>query len=144
MMRIPCPAELRTWYRKTVRHEQRMREGKLSGPPALPKPQNVFTNENFLKFAGLYLRVSYKLGAFEELNSINFQLVRENMFTEDDAHDEMKEEDVYEDEEVELSDDEDSTKKKLEVEIEKKEETFMTRLIRWILSTFNCSKYKSE
>jgi len=145
IIQIPNPPELRNWYRKRMRHEERIKEGKPSKPPALPLQEQIFTRENFLKFANLYLKVGYVLGGFQELNSINFELVRESMFSDGDTKHtpeaDEHEHDIYEDEELELSDDE-------EEEVKEEEDTaelsLLSRIIKWILSLFTCNKEKSE
>merc|ERR1711879_695318 len=87
-----------------------MGEGRESRPPPMPPQQEVFSRQQFLKFADLYLKVGYVLGGFQALNSINFELVREEMFGgkqetgEGAASDEGMDE-VYEDEEMELEGD---------------------------------------
>ena len=101
-----------------------------------------FYREHFLKFANLYLKVGYVLGGFQELNSINFELVREEMFGDKDkigdpSRDEH-EDDVYEDEEIELSDDEqdeDSSEPKLSA---------CSRFWNWFKSLFDINRYKLE
>merc|ERR1711915_503002 len=141
-MQIPEPAELRTWYRKALRHQQRLKEEKVSKPPLLPKTKQIFQNDNFPKFASLYLKLGFILGGFTELNSLNFELVRESMFSDGDAKSATKdveglETDVYEDEELELSEDEDMNDETSE------SESLLSRIFRWILSLFNCNKFKS-
>ena len=75
---------------------------------------------------------------FQELNSINFELVREDMFggeegrLEAGGHQE-EEEDLYEDEEEDLSDDEDEE----EVKNKDKRPSRWARLWRWIVSIFD-------
>ena len=144
IIQIPNPPELRNWYRKRIRHEERIKEGKPSKPPALPQQEQIFTREHFLKFANLYLKVGYVLGGFQELNAINFELVRESMFSDGDAKHtpdaDEHEHDIYEDEEIELSDDEEEEVK----EEEANEVSLLTRIVRWILSLFDCNKYKAE
>ena len=72
---------------------------------------------------------------FQELNSINFELVREDMFGGEEGRAEagghQEEEDLYEDEEVELSEDEEEVKDK------DKRPSRVARLWRWIVSLFN-------
>ena len=100
------------------------------------------SRQHFLKFANLYLKVGYVLGGFQELNSINFELVREEMFG--DEHDENKtspdehENDVYEDEEIELSDDEEP------VEEHVKKPNLLSRVSKWFLSIFDINRYKNN
>ena len=100
------------------------------------------SRQHFLKFANLYLKVGYVLGGFQELNSINFELVREEMFG--DEHDENKtspdehENDVYEDEEIELSDDEEP------VEEHVKKPNLLSRFSKWFLSIFDINRYKNN
>ena len=43
IIEIPQPASLRTWYRKRIRHEERVREGRESRPPPMPPQQEVFS-----------------------------------------------------------------------------------------------------
>jgi len=146
IIQIPNPPELRNWYRKRIRHEERIKEGKPSKPPAMPQQEQIFSRQNFLKFANLYFKVGYVLGGFKELNSINFELIREAMFSDtpvkhtpdaDEHH-----EDVYEDEEIELTDEEEEE----DVEHQKSGLSLFSRIIRWILSLFhgNNDKYKPE
>ena len=142
IIQIPNPSELRNWYRKRMRHEERVAEGKQSKPPAIPVQEHIFTRQNFIKFANLYLKVGYVLGGFQELNSINFEIIRETMFSDvkhtpnADEH----ENDIYEDEEIELSEDEEEE----DIEDQKNELSLFSRIVRWILSLFNCNKYKAE
>jgi len=142
IMQIPEPVELRTWYRKALRHQQRLKEEKVSKPPVLPKSNHIFQNDNFPKFASLYLKLGFILGGFTELNSLNFELVRESMFSDGDVKSSSKDEesletDVYDDEELELSEDEDMNDETSEGE------SLLSRILRWILSLFNCNKFKS-
>ena len=58
IIQMSAPAELRTWYRRRVRHEERVAAGKPSRPPAMPTQQTVFAGQNFLKFANLYFKAS--------------------------------------------------------------------------------------
>jgi len=107
IFQIPNPAELRNWYRRRMLHEERIKLGKRSRPPVLPLQDHIFPKMNFLKFVGRYLRVSQLLGGFHELNMINLEIVRETAFNDktmmnNPAADEH-ENDVYEDEEIELS-----------------------------------------
>jgi len=59
IIQMSAPAELRTWYRRRVRHEERVAAGKPSRPPAMPTQQTVFAGQNFLKFANLYFKRRY-------------------------------------------------------------------------------------
>ena len=98
--------------------------------------------EHFLKFANLYLKVGYILGGFQELNSINFELVRGEMFgthekSENPSRDEH-ENDVYEDEEIELSDDEGAEAKS------EKKPPVMVRFWKWFKSLFDINRYKAD
>ena len=34
---------LRTWYRKRIRHEDRVKEGRESKPPPMPPQEDVFS-----------------------------------------------------------------------------------------------------
>ena len=76
---------------------------------------------------------------FQELNSINFELVREDMFGGEEGRleagglQEEEEEDLYEDEEEDLSDDEDEE----EVKNKDKRPSRLARLWRWIVSIFD-------
>ena len=74
---------------------------------------------------------------FQELNSINFELVREDMFGGEEGRLEagghQEEEDLYEDEEEDLSDDEDEE----EVKNKDKRPSRLARLWRWIVSIFD-------
>ena len=103
---------------------------------------SIFCREHFLKFANLYLKVGYVLGGFQELNSINFELVREEMFGDKDrigdpSRDEH-EDDVYEDEEIELSDDE------IDEEESEKKISACSRFWNWFLSLFDINRYKLD
>jgi len=145
IIQIPNPPELRNWYRKRIRHEGRLKEGKPSKPPALPQQDQIFTRDNFLKFANLYLKVGYVLGGFQELNSINFELVRESMFSDGDTKHtpeaDEHENDIYEDEEIELSDDEEE---QVDEDQTTSDLSILSRIIRWFMALFSCNKYKSE
>ena len=73
---------------------------------------------------------------FQELNSINFELVREDMFGGEEGRLEAgglqeEEEDLYEDEEEDLSEDEETGKDK------DKRPSRVARLWRWIVSIFD-------
>ena len=101
--------------------------------------------QQFLKFANLYLKVGYVLGGFQELNSINFELVREEMFGskeagEGAAQDEGMDE-VYEDEEIELSEDEDEV---AEASAGEKKVSRFGRAWKWFLSLFDINRYKLD
>ena len=43
IIEIPHPAVLRTWYRKRIRHEDRVKEGRESKPPPMPPQEDVFS-----------------------------------------------------------------------------------------------------
>ena len=154
---------LRTWYRKRIRHEDRVKEGRESKPPPMPPQEDVFSRwvltkdvkkisdncfycrQQFLKFANLYLKVGFVLGGFQELNSINFELVREEMFGskeagEGAAQDEGMDE-VYEDEEIELSEDEDEV---AEASAGEKKVSRLGRAWKWFLSLFDINRYKLD
>ena len=111
----------------------------------MPQQEQIFPRDNFLKFANLYLKVGYVLGGFQELNSINFELVRESMFSDGDKKHtpeaDEHENDIYEDEELELSDDEEEQTQEEETA---NELSLLSRIIKWILSLFSCNKYKKE
>ena len=85
------------------------------------------------------VHIDIKIGEhyFQELNSINFELVREDMFGGEEGRGEagghQEEEDLYEDEEVELSEDEDEDTGK----VKDKRPSRVARLWRWIVSLFN-------
>ena len=85
------------------------------------------------------------LGGFQELNSINFELVREEMFGgkqetgEGAASDEGMDE-VYEDEEMELSEDEDEV---AEAAGEKRTSR-LSRAWKWLLSLFDIKRNKAD
>ena len=134
IIEIPQPVSLRNWYRKRLRHEARVQEGVNSRPPAMPQQPDIFNNQSFLKFANLYLKVGYVLGGFQELNAINFELVREEMFGDKDEQNPNKDEhedDVYEDEELDLSDDD-----AVDEEAEKKPNAF-SRFCKWFVGLFH-------
>ena len=78
------------------------------------------------------------LGGFQELNSINFEIVKEEMFgdEENDKTTDEHENDVYEDEEIELSDDEET------VEEHVKKPNLLTRFSKWFLSIFDINRYR--
>ena len=145
IFQIPNPPELRTWYRKRIRHEERLKRGKPSKPPALPQQEHVFTKQNFIKYVNRYLKVAYLLGGFQELNVINLDIVRENAFFDKtlmrgpvaDEH----ENDIYEDEEIELSDEEEEPDSS---EDQTKKISLYTKISAWISETFNCNKFKTE
>ena len=97
--------------------------------------------QHFLKFANLYLKVGYVLGGFQELNSINFEIVKEEMFGDeenDKTTTDEHENDVYEDEEIELSDDEEI------VEDHIKKPNLLARFSKWFLSIFDINRYKNN
>ena len=111
----------------------------------MPQQDQIFTRDNFLKFANLYLKVGYVLGGFQELNSINFELVRESMFSDGDTKHtpeaDEHENDIYEDEEIELSDDEEE---QVDEDQTTSDLSILSRIIRWFMALFSCNKYKSE
>ena len=83
--------------------------------------------------------MGYILGGFQELNSINFELVREEMFGEDNEDKKSPDEhenDVYEDEEIELSDDEEPLEEHV------KKPNLLSRFSKWFLSIFDINRYK--
>ena len=43
IIEIPHPPYLRTWYRKRIRHEQRVADGQDSKPPAMPPQDDIFS-----------------------------------------------------------------------------------------------------
>ena len=144
IFQIPNPRELRNWYRRRMRHEDRLKEGKRSKPPVLPLQEHVFTKQNFLKYANKYLKASYLMGGFQELNVINLDIIQETAFCDkkmmrSPAADEH-ENDIYEDEEIELSDDEEPDS----IEVQGEDQTLYSRISKWILETFNCNKCKAE
>jgi len=144
IIQIPNPPELRNWYRKRMRHEERVLEGKSSKPPVMPVQDHIFSRQNFLKFANLYLKVGYILGGFQELSSINFSIMRETMFGDEPAkHDpyaDEHEDDVFEDEEIDISDDEAEDN----VKDEENKVSIFSRIVHWILSLFDINRYKLE
>ena len=85
------------------------------------------------------------MGGFQELNVINLDIVRENAFFDKklmrgpvaDEH----ENDIYEDEEIELSDEEEEPDSS---EDQTKKNTLYTKISGWISETFNCNKFKAE
>ena len=85
--------------------------------------------------------MGYILGGFQELNSINFELVREEMFGEDNEDKKSPDEhenDVYEDEEIELSDDEEPMEEHV------KKPNLLSRFSKWFLSIFDINRYKNN
>ena len=85
--------------------------------------------------------MGYILGGFQELNSINFELVREEMFGEDNEDKKSPDEhenDVYEDEEIELSDDEEPMEEHV------KKTNLLSRFSKWFLSIFDINRYKNN
>ena len=81
--------------------------------------------------------MGYILGGFQELNSINFELVREEMFGDEDKKSpDEHENDVYEDEEIELSDDEEPMEEHV------KKPNLLSRFSKWFLSIFDINRYK--
>jgi len=146
IIQIPAPPALRNWYRRRVRHEQRLKEGITSTcPPAMPRADHVFQSVNFKKFANLYLKLGHCLGAFQELNMINFNIVREKLMKPDDQTSSVMpdsdehENDIYEDEEIELSDDDPPVPKAGEEP--DKDLGLWSRLVGWILAVFSpCRK----
>ena len=119
-----------------MRHEARIQEGQNSRPPAIPQQTDIFSKQHFLKFANLYLKVGYVLGGFQELNAINFELVREEMFgdkddTDTDPNKDEHEDDIYEDEEQDISDDD-----AVDEEEDKKPNAF-SRFCKWVVGLFS-------
>ena len=117
-----------------MRHEARIQEGQNSRPPAMPLQSDIFSKQHFLKFANLYLKVGFVLGGFQELNAINFELVREEMFGDKEDTDPNKDEhedDIYEDEEQDISDDD-----AMEEEPDKKPNAF-SRFCKWVVGLFS-------
>ena len=82
------------------------------------------------------------MGGFQELNGINFELVREEMFgggaKTDNPNKDEHENDVYEDEEIELSDDE------MEEEKSENKPPAVRRFWKWFLSLFDINRYKAS
>ena len=75
------------------------------------------------------------------MNSINFEIVREEMFGDEDTENKPTNEhenDVYEDEEIELSDDEEI------VEEQVKKPNLLSRFSKWFLSIFDINRYKNN
>lgn len=144
IFQIPNPRELRNWYRKRMRHEERIKQGKSAKPPVLPLQDHIFTKHNFIKFANQYLKVGHLLGGFQELNNINLEIIRETAFCDKNvmnspAADEH-ENDIYEDEEIELSDEEEQEN----IEGQDNELSLYSRISRRILEMFNCNKCKAQ
>jgi len=139
---IPNPPELRNWYRRRIRHEERLKDSIHTCPPAIPTADLIFQKQNFKKFANLYLKLCHCLGAFQELSSINIEIVREKLMKGGDDYQESSimpdsdehENDVYEDEEKELSDLDVPLHK--ENQDEEKATSFWTRFINWVVSIF--------
>ena len=73
--------------------------------------------------------MGYALGGFTELNSINFDIMKEEMFAEKVHTPDMDEheDDVYEDEEVELSDTEE------EEALDTHKPNFFSRVVQWFM-----------
>ena len=104
IFQIPNPRELRNWYRRRMRHEDRLKQGRRSKPPVLPLQEHVFTKHNFLKYVNRYLKASHPLGGFHELNVINLDIIWDTDFCDkkmmrSPAADEH-ENHIYEDEEI--------------------------------------------
>ena len=84
------------------------------------------------------------MDGFQELNIINLDIIQETAFCDkkmmrSPAADEH-ENDIYEDEEIELSDDEEQGS----IEVHDKEHSLYSRIYKWILETFNCNKCKAD
>ena len=84
------------------------------------------------------------MGGFQELNVINLDIIRETAFCDkkmmrSPAADEH-ENDIYEDEEIELSDDEEPDS----IEVQGEDQTLYSRISNWILEIFICNKCKAE
>ena len=127
-----------------MRHEERLKQGKRSKPPVLPLQEHVFTKQNFLKYVNRYLKASHLMGGFKELDVINLDIIRETAFCDkkmmrSPAADEH-ENDIYEDEEIELSDDEGLDS----IECQDVKLSLYSRIFKWISETFNCKKCKAE
>ena len=107
VFQIPNPPELRNWYRRRMRHEERLDQGKDSAPPTLPLEDDIFPRENFIKFVHKYLLGGYLLGGFQELDRINCDVIEKiALGIKFSVVADEQENDIYEDEEIELSDDE--------------------------------------
>ena len=125
-------------------HEERLKKGKPSKPPVLPLQEHIFTKKNFIKYLNKYLRVAYLLGGFQELNIINLDIVHETAFCDNklmkapvaDEH----ENDIYEDEEIALSDIEDDDG----VEEHEGKNSLFLRFSQWISDTLICKKFKTD
>ena len=125
-------------------HEERLKKGKPSKPPVLPLQSHIFTRKNFIKYLNKYLRVAYLLGGFQELNIINLDIIHETAFCDNklmkapvsDEH----ENDIYEDEEIELSDVENDDS----IDGQSRKESFFFRFSQWISETFKCQKLQKE
>jgi len=149
IIQIPAPPSLRNWYRRRMRHEERLKEGITNTcPPAMPRADHVFQSANFKKFANLYLKLGHCLGAFQELNLINFNIVKEKLMRPDEEKSSVMpdsdehENDIYEDEEVELSDDDPPAP--LEGEEWEKNQSIWRRIFSWIVNIFFPCKKKEN
>ena len=109
--------------------------------------QSQFTGlvyHHCIKYLNKYLRVAYLLGGFQELNLINLDIIHETAFCDNklmkapvaDEH----ENDIYEDEEIALSDIEDDDG----VEGHERKDSLFLRFSQWISETFKCQKFKNE
>ena len=85
------------------------------------------------------------MGGFQELNVINLNIIRETAFSNKkmmraplaDEH----ENNIYEDEEIELSDEEEEPDNS---EDQNKNVSLYEKISGWISKTFNCNKFKAE
>ena len=95
-------------------------------------------------YVNRYLKLGYILGGFEELNFINLEIIRETAFCDkklmySPAADEH-ENDVYEDEEIELSVEDELDN----IDDKDKNISIFAKVINFLKELSNCSRFKAE
>jgi len=138
------PAALRKWRRKVQRHSESIKDGRNPRQPSEPQEDDIVQSEQFGKFANLYCKVAHILGVFSQVGAINLEIVRENMFRDDEDEKDKDEEDesndIYPDEEEPLSDEEyDQSEAAAADPIDQSQKgpeqpSFVSRVIAWVLN----------
>ncbi|CAM6053922.1 unnamed protein product [Sphagnum tenellum] len=92
VMSLEKPERLWTWHKQTLRNRRR----RFKRTVVKPEMEEVFSSPRFTGFCLLYFRIATSLGAFQELGSIYFDIMKDSVFDRKktlDEHDSDEEED---------------------------------------------------
>ena len=78
-MMVPDHKKLLNWHKETERNKRRRFKKQVD----MPEYNEVFTSPRFAGFCHLYFKIATALGAFQELGSIYFEVMKDRMFEAD-------------------------------------------------------------